>query len=99
MLPNLIVHFLDFIRAWTGWWDEPKEGEMVSIPTSEPLSKQSFSPWHGSDPDGGIYENCVALSKYGRWSDWPCATKTCVACHIPTTPMFVMKGKIAKHFN
>ena len=78
--------------AWTGWWDQPQEGEMVSIPTSEPLSEQLFAPWNSGQPNGKRMENCVSLFRNGNWRDSPCAQKMCVACQIPTTPIFALKG-------
>ena len=87
-----LKYILDFATAWTGWWDQPHEGEMVSITSSEPLSKQLFSPWNPGQPNGGRIENCAHLKSNGHWNDWPCAFTLCVACQIPTTPIFVMKG-------
>ena len=67
---------------------------MVSIPSSELLEEQLFAPWNPTQPNGGTTENCVGLKSNGRWNDWPCFShKFCVACQIPTTPFFVMKGK------
>ena len=79
--------------AWTGWWDEEKEGEIVSIPSSQPLSKQPFAPWYNGEPNGDIFQNCVALGKDGQWYDVSCADKFCDACQIQTVPTFVMKGR------
>ena len=87
------IFLIDDRTAWTGWWDEAKEGEIVPISVTEPLSIQSFAPWRHGQPDGSIYENCVALGKDGQWSDHFCHSKACVACQIPTTPTFVMRGK------
>ena len=66
---------------------------MVSIPSSELLSKQLFAPWNSNQPNGGTTENCVGMYRTGQWNDWPCFSyKFCVACQIPTIPVFVMKG-------
>ena len=89
-----LKYILDFATAWTGWWDQPKEGEMVSITSSEPLSQQSFAPWRFGEPNGERIENCVNMQRDGLWNDINCASKMCVACQIPTTPIFLMRGKV-----
>ena len=68
---------------------------MVSIPSSELLEEQLFAPWNPNQPNGGTTENCVGLHSNGKWNDWPCFTyEFCVACQIPTIPVFVMKGDL-----
>ena len=97
---NIGTWYLNILtgKAWTGWWDEPKEGEMMSVTSSEPLSQQSFAPWNPGEPNGDIMENCGVLMNSGAWNDIDCAGsgvngKSCVACQIQTTPVFVMRGK------
>ena len=79
--------------AWTGWWDEPKEGEFVSIPSSEPLSEYWMpAPWWPNQPNGERFENCIYLTQNGEWRDWPCGWKLCAACQISTSLIFALKG-------
>ena len=66
---------------------------MESIPTSEPLMKQSFTSWHRGEPNGERLENCATLGHSGKWYDHSCASKHCVTCQLPKTPVFVMRGK------
>ena len=82
-------------RIWTGWWDEPKEGEMVSVVNNSKLLKnQSFAPWGAGEPNGDTMENCGVLNQRGGWNDLNCDKKSCVACQIPSTPVFVLRGKV-----
>ena len=83
--------------VWTGWWDEPKEGEWTSITASKLLSNQLFLPWLPGQPNGLKLENCGSLhiaGNKGIWIDTRCATKhLCVACQILSKPVFVLRGK------
>ena len=84
---------------WTGWWDQLKEGEMVSVSSNKPLN-QSFAPWDYGEPNGDIIENCGILRKHrinenkAVWNDISCSREACVACNIPLTPVFVLRGKL-----
>ena len=84
---------------WTGWWDEPKEAEWVSVLDSSKLLKsQSFKPWKLGEPNGLTKENCGTLiikNNEGVWVDVDCVEpyeRSCVACQIPLTPVFVIRG-------
>ena len=67
---------------------------MISIPSSKPLSNQSYAPWYYGEPNGDTKENCVEMIPQGYWNDVDCDTQKCVACHIPTYPVFVLRGCI-----
>ena len=65
---------------------------MTSIVSSEPLN-QSFAPWANGEPNGNTMENCGYLSgQWGDWNDVDCSNRYCVACQIPVTPVFVLRG-------
>ena len=84
-------------NIWNGWWDELKEGEMISVSSGKPLN-QSFAPWDNGEPNGDIKENCGILRKNRTdkykavWNDISCSRPACVACDIPLTPVFVLRG-------
>ena len=88
-----MFHFIDYGTVWTGWWDEPNEGEIVPIPLSQSSSKLPFAPWHFGQPNGDKFENCVTQAKDGQWYDNSCSFKMCAACQIQSAPTFVMRGK------
>ena len=87
---------------WNGWWDEDKEGEMVSIATSplynipKKLSDQDYSQWFVGEPNGKTLENCGVVSLnslgIGGWFDVDCSRKFCSACDVPSIPDFVLRG-------
>ena len=73
---------------------------MMSVTSSEPLSQQSFAPWNPGEPNGDIIENCGILRKHrvnenkAVWNDISCSQEACVACNIPVTPVFVLRGML-----
>ena len=92
-------------EIWTGWWDEQKEGEWVSIlDSSKLLRHQSFTPYKQGEPNGLTMENCGRLRIHrdeGVWEDVNCAEpfeRSCVACQISSTPIFVLRGMLYNDF-
>ena len=85
-----------YVRGvWTGWWDEPEEGEWTSVTTSNLLSQQKFKPWFPGEPNGLTVESCGSLhitGNKGIWLDSICDNKYCVACQISSAPVFVLRG-------
>ena len=70
---------------------------MISVSSDKPLN-QSFAPWDFGEPNGDITENCGILVKNGTdkykavWIDISCSYEACVACDIPLTPVFILRG-------
>ena len=70
---------------------------MISVSSGKPLN-QSFAPWDNGEPNGDIKENCGILRKNRTdkykavWNDVSCSYEACVACDIPLTPVFVLRG-------
>ena len=90
---------MNVLGIWTGWWDEQKEGEWVSVlDSSKVLKNQSFKPYKIGEPNGLTMENCGRLRinrNVAVWEDVNCeapSERSCVACQIPLTPVFVLRG-------
>ena len=90
---------MNVLGIWTGWWDEQKEGEWVSVlDSSKVLKNQSFKPYKLGEPNGLTMENCGRLRinrNVAVWEDVNCeatSERSCVACQIPLTPVFVLRG-------
>ena len=77
---------------WNGWWDQPNEGEMVAISTNRKLLKDDYHNWGAGEPNGDTMENCGTVNQESGWNDYDCQGEACVACEIPTTPVFVLRG-------
>ena len=85
--------------VWTGWWDEDIEGHMKSITSGNSLTNQQFAPWEIGEPNGDVMENCGILNQHSaEWNDIDCSSEYCVACQIPSTPIFVLRGKESLKF-
>ena len=85
---------------WNGWWDEPEEGEMVSVKNSEMLNSQSYSNWYVGEPNGLTIENC-GIARFdsninGQWTDVDCNKKFCTACQIGKRPAFILRGNFSQ---
>ena len=85
--------------VWTGWWDENIEGHMESITSGKSLANKKFVPWEIGEPNGDVIENCGVIYNYSaKWNDLDCSLKVCVACHVPSTPIFVLRGNYLKPY-
>ena len=100
MIRNLIQSTIS-AGVWNGWWDEPEEGEMVSVKNSEMLNSQSYSNWYIGEPNGLTIENC-GIARFdsninGQWTDVDCNKKFCTACQIGKRPVFILRGNFSQN--
>ena len=90
---------------WNGWSDEVDEGVFASINNQSKVYDFKLQErfWADGEPNGKTVENCGALflndGKYagGRYNDLPCSNEACVACQLPSLPIFKMRGKKIKY--
>ena len=79
--------------VWTGWWDEDIEGHMKSITSGKSLANQQCTPWEIGEPNGDVMENCAIMYEgSAKWNDIDCSSEHCIACQVPSTPIFVLRG-------
>ena len=77
--------------VWNGWWDENKEGKMVAI-DADTNSVNDYELWASGEPNGGTLENCGAVGQHWKWYDISCHFELCVACQVPSIPVFLLRG-------
>ena len=89
----------DTFDFWTGWWDEPQEGQFSNVNNGEFMSKDMRDTiFIQGQPNGATIENCVQVwpGKAG-WLDAQCRYKKWVFCYLPEIPVFAARGKIIDH--
>ena len=99
MLITLNLILADTFDFWTGWWDEPQEGQFSNVNNGEPMSQEMRDTiFIQGQPNGATIENCVQVwpGKAG-WLDAQCRYKKWVFCYLPEIPVFAARGKIIDH--
>ncbi len=80
-------------NLWTGWWDEPTEGNFSDFNTGETLTEDAFQPWYAGEPNGNKAENCVIIwPKRNAWNDQPCTDRQCGFCELEEIPVLHIRG-------
>ena len=66
---------------------------MKSITSGKSLANQQCTPWEIGEPNGDVMENCAIMYEgSAKWNDIDCSSEHCIACQVPSTPIFVLRG-------
>ncbi len=84
-------------QFWTGWWDEPSEGDYADASGERRLVDGDFRPWFLGQPNGNDEENCgVNWIHRDAWNDEQCSKEYCGFCRLEEAPVLALRGGLAR---
>ncbi|KAG7163496.1 Neuronal pentraxin-1-like 1 [Homarus americanus] len=82
----------DYSYLWLAATDEESEGQWRHVISGDDILEDHFET---GQPNGGLNENCVTLSKItGRWVDFPCTVdkRHCFSCKFLDNRPLYLRG-------
>ncbi|XP_042215570.1 uncharacterized protein LOC121861721 [Homarus americanus] len=79
----------NYWKMWMGLTDEVTEGVWVNVNTEEPVNYVAIE---AGDPDGGIFDNCMAMKPNGFWGGELCRMKKCGSCTLLPSTFLYLRG-------